>query len=72
LSYAELAVDNRKETDFERASQGPQEGIVREFLDFLTNNKKWWLLPIVIVLALFGILLLLSGPAAAPFIYTLF
>ena len=32
----------------------------------------WWLIPIVVVLALFGVLVLLSGSAAAPFIYTLF
>ena len=65
-------MDNKKETDFERAADAADGGIIREFWDFLANNKKWWLLPIVIVLSLFGILLLLSGTAAAPFIYTLF
>jgi hypothetical protein len=65
-------MDNKKETEFERAGDAAEGGIVREFWDFLANNKKWWLLPIVIVLSLFGVLLLLSGTAAAPFIYTLF
>lgn len=65
-------MDDKKETEFERASDAAEGGIVREFWDFLANNKKWWLLPIVIVLSLFGVLLLLSGTAAAPFIYTLF
>ena len=41
-----------------------------EFWEFLCHNKKWWLLPILLVLLLFGILVLLSGTGAAPFIYT--
>ena len=57
---------------FERASQEQQVGLVREFLEFLGDNKKWWLLPIVLVLLVFGVLVLFSGTAAAPFIYTLF
>ncbi|HWB10159.1 MAG TPA: DUF5989 family protein [Pirellulales bacterium] len=66
-------MDNEKETDFERAAEAADRGIVLEFWDFLANNKKWWLLPIVIVLSLFGVLLLLStGTPVAPFIYTLF
>ncbi|HKI84803.1 MAG TPA: DUF5989 family protein [Candidatus Krumholzibacteria bacterium] len=43
-----------------------------EFWQFLRHSKKWWLLPIIIVLFLFGLLILLSGTAIAPFIYTLF
>ena len=46
---------------------------LREFLDFLLTRKKYWLLPIIIVLLLFGGLIILSqGTAVAPFIYTLF
>ena len=58
--------------DFEREASAPQQGIVREFLDFLMHNKKWWLTPIIIVLLLVTVLIVLSGSAAAPFIYTLF
>jgi hypothetical protein len=44
-----------------------------EFVDFLRVRKKYWLLPIILVLLLFGALLVLSqGSAVAPFIYTLF
>ena len=40
---------------------------------FLKERKKWWLLPMVIVLLLFGVLIVMtSGSAVAPFIYTLF
>jgi hypothetical protein len=39
---------------------------------FLRENRKWWLVPILVVLVLVGALILLGGTAAAPFIYTLF
>lgn len=59
--------------DFEKEAQtARQSGIVTEFWQFLGQTKKWWLLPIVVVLLAFGVLVLLSGTAAAPFIYTLF
>jgi hypothetical protein len=60
-------------SDFERAASAPQRtGFVAEFWYFLKHNKKWWLLPIVVVIVLLGVLVFLSGTAAAPFIYTLF
>ena len=46
---------------------------IKEFLEFLIVRKKYWLLPIIIVLVLFGGLIILSqGSAIAPFIYTIF
>ncbi len=46
---------------------------IKEFWEFLKVRKKYWLLPIIIVLALFGILIILAeGFAVAPFIYTVF
>jgi hypothetical protein len=59
-------------SEFAREAETSQPGIAREFADFLLNNKKWWLTPIILVLLLFGLLIVLSGSAAAPFIYTLF
>ena len=47
-------------------------GFLREVGGFLAHTKKWWLLPILITLLLFGLLILLSGTGVAPFIYTLF
>ena len=59
--------------DFEKLAQDNRNvGIVREFLAFLGENKKWWLIPLLVILVLMGALILLSGSAAAPFIYTLF
>ena len=46
---------------------------LREFIEFLSVRKKYWLLPIIIVLVVFGGLIVLSqGSALAPFIYTIF
>ena len=48
-------------------------GFIKEFWEFLKVRKKYWLLPIILVLVLFGGLIVLSqGSAIAPFIYTIF
>jgi hypothetical protein len=47
--------------------------LLKDLWGFLHVRKKFWLLPIIITLLLFGILIVLtSGSAIAPFIYTLF
>ncbi len=47
--------------------------ILGEFLQYLRQNKKWWLFPIIFLLLLLGVLVILvEGSAIAPFIYTLF
>ena len=46
---------------------------LKEFLKFLMERKKYWLLPIIIVLVIFGGLIVLTqGSAVAPLIYTIF
>jgi hypothetical protein len=46
---------------------------LRDFWHYLKERKKWWLLPIIIILFLLGALVVLStGSAIAPFIYTIF
>jgi hypothetical protein len=46
---------------------------IKELWQFMKVRKKFWLLPIFLVLALFGLLIVLSqGSAVAPFVYTLF
>ena len=47
--------------------------VLREFMAFLGQEKKYWLTPIVVILLLFGLLLVFAqSSAVAPFIYTLF
>ena len=47
-------------------------GFWKDLVSFLMQNKKWWLLPVVISILLVGVLIMLASTAAAPFIYTLF
>lgn len=47
--------------------------IIKEFLEFLRERKKWWIAPIVILLLVLGVVLVLShGSPLAPFIYSFF
>jgi predicted cobalt transporter CbtA len=64
--------ENRPTNDFAAEASKPQAGLATEFWQFLRDNKKWWLAPIVISILGLGLLVLLGGTAAAPFIYTLF
>ena len=46
---------------------------LKEFWEFIKVREKYWLLPIIITLVIFGGLIILSqGSAVAPFIYTIF
>ena len=54
------------------SQQGSRKSAFGEIAEYLLENKKWWMLPILFVLVVFGALMLLGGTAAAPFIYTLF
>jgi hypothetical protein len=66
-------MDDIHSSPFEKtAAEQSGNTILSELWSFLRYNKKWWLLPILTILLLFGVLLLLSASAAAPFIYTLF
>jgi hypothetical protein len=48
-------------------------GIFGEFLAFLWERKLWWMIPMVVVIAMFGLLIVFAQSSAlAPFIYTLF
>lgn len=47
--------------------------LIREVWAFMKVRKKWWLLPIIVVMVLVGLLLIFAqGSALAPFIYTIF
>jgi hypothetical protein len=59
---------DRKDNDFANLSRQKRPGIVSEFWFFPKHNKKWWLVPILLL----EMLVVLGGSAAAPFIYTLF
>ncbi|MBT3200337.1 MAG: hypothetical protein HN350_10520 [Phycisphaerales bacterium] len=57
------------------AEQADMQGasFLRELLDFICHNKKWWLTPIIVILLLVSILVILTTHSAlAPFIYAIF
>lgn len=59
--------------DADRESTMSNVSLIREVWAFMRIRKKWWLLPIIIVMVLVGLLLILAqGSALAPFIYTIF
>ena len=48
-------------------------GVVNELLRFLWQRKLWWLIPMIVVLMIFGLLIIFaSASGIGPFIYTLF
>jgi hypothetical protein len=61
-----------KKTAFETSADEKDASLLSELLSMLKENKKYWLIPLVLVLLLFGVLIILGSGAAAPFIYTLF
>lgn len=65
-------MSDEKPNSFQQAAGQKQAGLAREIVDMLKHNKKYWLIPIILILALFGVLIVLGTTSAAPFIYTLF
>jgi hypothetical protein len=63
-----------KPTAFEKSAEAKPTSLLTEIIDLLKHNKKWWLVPILVVLLGVGglIAVALVSPGAAPFIYTLF
>jgi len=46
---------------------------LRDLWSYMKERKKWWLVPLIVILVIFGLIIVLSsGSAIAPFIYTLF
>ena len=51
---------------------GSRLSILRELMQFLWQNKLWWMIPIIITLIVLGVFVWFAQSAAVPFIYTLF
>jgi len=60
-------------SEFEKIAANERDrNLLWELWTFLRENKKLWLLPVIIVMLAFSLLIFLSGTGLAPFIYTLF
>ena len=57
---------------FAKLAEGKSSGLIGESWYFFRHNKKWWLTPILVVILIFGVLIVVGGTGAAPFIYALF
>lgn len=64
--------DKSQKSRFEELGGEQQLSLVHEFWLFVTENKKWWMIPILLVFALVGVVVALSSTGALPFIYTIF
>jgi hypothetical protein len=58
--------------DFAKQANLNRPGFINELWIFVRYNKRWWLTPIILLLLFVGLIIVLGGTAAAPFIYTLF
>jgi len=61
-----------EQSEFLKEAQQERGSFLGDYFAFLKRTRKWWLLPVLVVVLLFGLLVVLSGTGAAPFIYTLF
>ena len=61
-----------EQNEFEQAGNEKPLSLIEEFLVFIRENKKWWLIPILLIFVLIGILVTLSATGVAPFIYPAF
>lgn len=65
-----MTKEEKKDQNFE--DMNSESSIFVEFWEFICENKKFWLIPIIIILLIMGLLILASSSAIAPFIYTMF
>lgn len=66
---SDVTVDSQ---EFIEAGKQRELSLIGEFWVFIKENKAWWMIPILLVLAALGVLTMLGSTGAAPFIYTLF
>jgi hypothetical protein len=65
-------MNNEQKGRFEKAATQGGQWLLVEYLRFLSQNKKYWLIPIIAVLLLIGLLIMLGGSVAGTFIYPIF
>jgi len=65
-------MEKDKQTEFEKSGEQKEIGLFGEFVGLMKQNKKYWLIPLIVIMILFGMLIILGSTTAAPFIYTLF
>ena len=70
---SEEGVPEVEEKDLDPFEGEPRDrSLLRDLCEWVANSKQWWLIPILLGLALVGLLVGLGGSVFAPFIYPLF
>lgn len=64
--------ESKPQRSFEESGDDEPIGLIEEFYYFITENKAWWMIPILVVFGLLALLVALAPTGAAPFIYSLF
>ncbi len=59
-------------TVFARLARAKRTSSLGELFFLLRRTRKWWMLPVILLLLGFGVLMVLSASGVAPFIYTVF
>ena len=65
-------MNDERKRNFEKAATQGDQRLISEYLRFLSQNRKYWLIPIIVFLLLIGLLVMLGGSVAGAFIYTFF
>ena len=65
----DVSIDSADE-DFEALAI--EQGLIAEFWEYVLENRKFWMIPILMVLVILGVLIALGGTVIAPLIYPLF
>lgn len=68
---ADHSAEDDQTRSFEQQAEAQSPGFFSELLAYLKHNRKWWLVPIIVVLLLMGLLVAVGGSSLAPFIYAL-
>ena len=71
-SESEDATDGQTDAEFQRLSEEKPQPLFAEFVDFLWHDKKWWLMPIVVVLLVISLFIVLTNSVVGPFVYVFF
>ncbi len=58
--------------EFARQARMRRTSVIGEFLFLVKKTRKWWMLPLVLLLLAFGVMMVLSSSGVGPFIYTTF
>ncbi len=64
--------DSAGSNEFEQKASERNAGLLTEIWLLIAHNKKWWLIPVILMLLAIGVLVILGSSAAATFIYPLF